>query len=359
MIALKTLLISVLTVLVLPVLVLAQSSPGSEMPEVTGIHQMTSHLSDGNDATWSPDDSKIVYITQDSSHAMLRIMDTNGMDAKESFYKSWLLQPDWGPGGILYIAENNDPRNPYSNIFVINNALTDASQVTQQINARNPTWNNDGTKILFLRQVNYNYEIWTIDPDGSNAVSLTDFGVSIESPSWSSDSTKIAYSADDNIWVMNADGTNWVQLTDDGFKQTDPTWSQDDKWIAFTSNENGYDDIWVMQSDGSEKAVLISESRNFAHLDWSHGGSKLLYTSYENGNSDIWVADTIFPITPAQTLEPVPAQAVIAEEEKTSIQRLLIPGVIALLILVFGMMFAFRIKRLLKRPRKRSIGHHM
>lgn len=353
MIALKTSLIFVLTILVL-----AQLAAGSEMPEVTEIHQLTSDLSSENDATWSPDDSKIVYITEDSSHTSLQIMDTNGMNTKESFYKSWLLQPDWGPGGILYIAENNDPRNPYSNIYIINNALTDASQVTQQINARNPTWNNDGTKILFLRWVNYNYEIWTIDPDGSNAVSLTDFGISIESPSWSSDSTKIAYSADENIWVMNADGTNWAQLTDDEFRQTDPTWSQDGEWIAFISNENGYNDIWVMRSDGNEKAVLISESRNFAHPDWSHDGSKLLYTSYENGNGDIWAADTIFPITPAPTLEPAPTQAVMVEEEKTNILRLVIFGVVALLIMVLGLLFVFRFKGLLKRPQKKSIGHY-
>jgi len=352
MIVLKTSLIFVLTILVL-----AHSAAGSEMPEVTEIHQLTSALSNEYDATWSPDDSKIVYITDDSSHSRLQIMDTNGMNTKESFYKSEISQPDWGPGGILYIAENNDPRIPYLSIYVINNALTDASQVTQQIKAKNPTWNNDGTKILFLREVNYNDEIWTIDPDGSNAISLTDFGISIKSPSWSHDSTKIAYSADENIWVMNADGTNWVQLTDDGFKQTDPTWSQDGEWIAFISNENGYDDIWVIRSDGSEKAVLISESRILAHPDWSHDGSKLLYTSYENRIGDIWAADTIFPITPAPTLEPVPTQAVM-EEEKTNILRLVILGVVALLIMVFGLLFVLKFKGVLKRPQKKSIGHY-
>jgi dipeptidyl aminopeptidase/acylaminoacyl peptidase len=83
----------------------------------------------------------------------------------------------------------------------------------------------------------------TIDPDGTNAAGLTDIQTRMDSPCWSPDGTKIAFSDDDDIWVMDADGSNIIQLTKDDFLQTFPTWSPDGEFIAFTSNENG--DLWA------------------------------------------------------------------------------------------------------------------
>src|SRR3954447_8887580 len=71
-------------------------------------------------------------------------------------------------------------------------------------------------------------DIWTMNPDGSGQVNLTNDAATQGSPSWSPDGTKIAYDQGDQTFVMNADGTNRA-FADDGTgnirKRRDPAWS--------------------------------------------------------------------------------------------------------------------------------------
>ncbi|MDQ4097533.1 MAG: hypothetical protein M3144_06665, partial [Actinomycetota bacterium] len=49
-----------------------------------------------------------------------------------------------------------------------------------------------------------------------------------------------------DIWSMNPDGTGSINLTQDAAEDTDPVWSPDGTRIAFVKASEGHDNIWVM-----------------------------------------------------------------------------------------------------------------
>jgi aqualysin 1 len=143
------------------------------------------------------------------------------------------------------------------------------------------------SKIAFETKRDGNYEVYTVNPDGSELRNLTN-----TSPTWegnaaySPDGTKIAFGGDLDdiywqIYVMNSDGTGIRRLTNT-FGTADnwePTWSPDGTKIAFTSTRDGDgEEIWVMNADGSNqvKVTDIPGSQNL-QPDWSPTGDKIAF----------------------------------------------------------------------------------
>ena len=92
-----------------------------------------------------------------------------------------------------------------------------------------PAWSPDGSKFAFHSERDGNWDICTINADGSNLVRLTNNVEFDYTPAWSPDGSKIAFGSyrDGNfeIYVMNADGSNRVNLTNNDELDTDPDWS--------------------------------------------------------------------------------------------------------------------------------------
>jgi len=147
-----------------------------------------------------------------------------------------------------------------------------------------PAWSPDGTKIAFSsNRANPAFvytEIYTMNAsDGSGAKQLAGNQTATHNqntvPTWSPDSTKIAFlryrDNETDIYKMNADGTNKTIITstttrDVGF----PAWSPNGKKIAFMSQpENGPYDIYTMNTDGTnQKNVTNTPLADESDPDW-------------------------------------------------------------------------------------------
>ena len=138
-----------------------------------------------------------------------------------------------------------------------------------------------------------NSQIFTMNPDGSNVVQLTDDPSSATDtlPSISPNGHTVVYQSDvsgtDQIWAINGDGTDPRQLTS-GSSNQQPTFSPDGTKIAFDSNRSGNFQLFVMNADGSSQTQVMTTDGNVGGSSWSPDGSQIAYNDDTNGTNEIY-----------------------------------------------------------------------
>ena len=171
-------------------------------------------------------------------------------------------------------------------------------------NDRFPSWSPDGTKIAFWSERDGNSEIYVMNADGTNQMNLTNHVAADVAPAWSPDGTKIAYASlardyideevqllenqgrDDlnwEIYVMNPDGSNQMNLTNHPAPDTFPgSWSPDGTMVAFASERDGNSEIYVMNADGTNQMNLTNHPEDDMGPSWSPDGT-IVFTSTRDG----------------------------------------------------------------------------
>jgi dipeptidyl aminopeptidase/acylaminoacyl peptidase len=238
-------------------------------PDGSGVTQLTFNSTEDLNCAWSADGTKIAFQTDRNGDHEVYVMNADGsaqtpLTADGAFDGA----PAWSPDGTQIAFQSN--RDGDDEVFVMNADGTGQTQITASpATDGGPAWSPDGTKIAFSSA-----GIKVMNPDGTSQTTLTT-GTSDSQPDWSPDGTKITFDSpqdgDFEIYTMDADGSNQAQLTFNTRVDAGPEWSPEGTQIAFytdVGNPTGITEVYTMNADGSSPTNRTNNSAIEGAVDW-------------------------------------------------------------------------------------------
>ena len=142
--------------------------------------------------------------------------------------------------------------------------------------------------IVFTSDRGGQSDLWTMRPDGSSQVRLTNDKLEDVFPTWSPNGKKIAWTRGGlgpagELWIMNADGSGQQQITFNSFSDAGASFSPDGTALAFRSVRSGNIDVYVINVDGTGEQRLTEDPAPDRIADWSPDGTKISFTSDRSG----------------------------------------------------------------------------
>jgi Tol biopolymer transport system component len=97
---------------------------------------------------------------------------------------------------------------------------------------------------------------------------------------------RIVFDDFENVYAMDPDGSNLVTVAGAPGPEFDGAWSPDGKWVVYrdsTRGPNNDDEIYIAAADGSSRRNLSHNPENDWGPDWSNDGSTIAFNSTRDG----------------------------------------------------------------------------
>ncbi len=198
---------------------------------------LTDNPEEDKDPSWSPDESKIAYVSKESGIDYLYIMSPDGSSkqrlTEEPLQGDKIRFPCWSPDGSKILFINTIGKSMYHQIGVINSDGSNLMYINPSpINLCGlPVWDLNGSKLLYSKgnyidEEHYITELYEINANGTGKKLIAEvpmWGVF----KWSPDREKILIESFKNerleILIVDSRGKNLKQLTTEGGE--DAFWS--------------------------------------------------------------------------------------------------------------------------------------
>lgn len=233
---------------------------------------------------FSPDGSRIAVNGEAHYHDNLHVANANGSNLVEVSEHLEDSRPSWSPDGAHLVFDSALDGDKRDRIFILETVSDKAKDSWRYLRhaggdtfGRDPYWLPDGR--IVYRGCDYwatgaNCGLYVVPPDGSS--------IPMRLTTHSSDMAPTAYGSkvvfmslrDGNweIYSVNTDGSDLKRLTNNGVNDGLPTFSPNGQFIAFVSDEGGKWAIWAMNADGSGRRKLFDLNGGYgsgANYDWT------------------------------------------------------------------------------------------
>lgn len=267
----------------------------SVQPDGSHLMRLTKHPASDQQAMWSPDGSKIAFVSDRDGVPEIYVMDPDGSHVQRVTH-TWegLKWYAWAPNSQKLVFEWELSGSKHRDIYAVDAAGTQQTLLSEHPEMQwNASWTADSQRVVFVAQRGADPEIVTMDANGDDWRQLTDDAFWEQLPTWCPDGTRVAFVTERSkswrAFAIQANGTGEYELQSDVDPYSYPVWSPDGKRIAVVGIRNNKGDIFVMNADGSSEIRLTDDAGNDIQPAWSPDGKQIVFQSDRDGQGEIYV----------------------------------------------------------------------
>lgn len=257
---------------------------------------------DATEMVPSPDGKEVAFLV----HGKIFIMNTSGGEAKRlTQFPGRESQVAWSPDGskIVFISDQGGSEDIYiarpggTDTTFVDCIKVDISQITHTDEMEGRlSWSPDGKRIAYLtgasdRIADYTFgHLYIIRPDGKGRKLVVRKSL-IRDHSWSPDSRWIAFSCygevpDLEVFIVSANGGDYVNISKHPEEDRNPMWSPDGTTISFLSKRAGNFDIWQIPLSKS-KGTLSKEEKVSVKIDFDDIHERVAPVTRTKGDDEL------------------------------------------------------------------------
>lgn len=236
--------------------------------------------------------------------SLLRLPDENGLlitaskTAKGS-YRIWLIDPDGKAAPLTNDSESYSglSLDKSADNLVSNQVREDFHiQIFETVDPRQGQTLAEATgvafaangKIIFSSMMSGNYEIWSVNQDGSGQRQLTNNPADESRALHSSLNNSIFFisnrTGEMQVWKMDADGSNQKQITSQGGGEPFVV-SPDGRWLYYQQNFSKT--LWRVPTDGGEEQLILNKREGLIAV--SPDSLQAAFTENQNGENVLMI----------------------------------------------------------------------
>jgi Tol biopolymer transport system component len=268
------------------------------------LHNLTRDPADDFGGAWHG--TRMVFVSNRSGIRQLYLLTIGGgLRRLDDQMVAPNFRPVWSPDGCCIVYEVERYNTKDLHLIEVDAPLISGENprplTETRTDDRFAVWSPDGEQIAFVSWREGSAGIFTIDPDGSSLLNLTNNEGWSVSPSWSPDGSEIAFFSIRNryreLYVMNRDGGDLRQLSfanqlSNGYFWTPPVWSPDGSEIAYQTVIDGNAEIVTAATDGASMRRLTDAPALDAVPLWLPDARHIIFMSARSGHDALYIMDT-------------------------------------------------------------------